>query len=117
MQQAHALCRLLGSHAADGSTVLTAMRAADSIPYYGQDRGKSGLNAGVMMMDLARIRQSNFSAERDAILDEYSYKLDLIQLGPQDVLNIYGAFHPDHVYEMPCVYNYRHYSGCHPDSG
>ena len=94
-----------------------AVRAADSLPYYGQGSGKSGLNAGAMMMDLARIRRSNFSAERDAILDKYSFKLDLIQLGPQDVLNIYGAFHPDEMYEMPCVYNYRHYSGCRPDSG
>ena len=69
------------------------------------------------MMDLAGIRQSNFSAERDAALDVYGFKLDLIQLGPQDVLNIYGAFHPEHIYEMPCVYNYRHYSGCRSDSG
>ncbi len=93
------------------------MLAADGIPYYGQDRGKSGLNSGAMMMDLASIRQSIFIAERDAILHEYSFKLDLILLGPQDVLNIYGAFHPEHVYEMPCVYNYRHYSGCRSDSG
>ena len=46
---------------------LTGMLAAEVIPYYGQDSGKTGLNSGSLMLHVDRLWQSNFSPERDAI--------------------------------------------------
>ncbi len=75
---------------------------AAPIPHYG-DRG---LNAGVLMASLATVRASNFTAERDAIIERYSAR-GLLPLGDQDVLNIYGHDHPNHIYKMPCIFNFR----------
>ncbi|CAL8471656.1 g11198 [Coccomyxa elongata] len=72
------------------------------IPHYGE----RGLNAGVLMASLATVRASNFTAERDAIIERYSPR-GLLPLGDQDVLNIYGHDHPKHIYEMPCIFNFR----------
>ena len=96
---------------------LTGMLAAEVIPYYGQDSGKTGLNSGSLMLNLDRLRQSNFSAERDAYVEEYGRRRDQIRLGPQDVLNIYGHYHPDHIYVLSCNFNFRLNSGCSSDSG
>ncbi len=64
------------------------------------------MNAGVLMARLASLRASNFSAERDAIIDHYQ-PLEQLPLGDQDVLNIWGHHHPDNIYLMPCIFNFR----------
>lgn len=75
---------------------------AAPIPHYGE----RGVNAGTMMASLAAIRASNFTAERDEIIAHYS-PLNQLPLGDQDVLNIYGHDHPDQIYVMPCIFNFR----------
>ena len=64
------------------------------------------MNAGVLMSSLAAVRVSNFTTERDAIIDHYS-PLGKLQLGDQDILNIYGHNHPHQIYVMPCMFNFR----------
>lgn len=59
-----------------------------------------------MMASLAAVRTSNFTAERDAIIEHYS-PLGQLPLGDQDVLNIYGHHHPEQIYVMPCMFNFR----------
>lgn len=68
--------------------------------------GERGVNAGVLMASLEAVRASNFTAERDAIIGHYS-PLGKLQLGDQDILNIYGHSVPDQIYVMPCVFNFR----------
>lgn len=75
---------------------------AAPIPHYGE----RGLNAGVLMASLTAIRASNFTAERDDIIGRYSPR-NLLPLGDQDVLNIYGHDHPKHIFLMPCIFNFR----------
>lgn len=75
---------------------------AAPIPHY----GARGLNAGVLMASLAAVRASTFTVERDLIIDHYSPQGHL-PLGDQDVLNIYGHYHPDQMYVMPCIFNFR----------
>lgn len=58
------------------------------------------------MASLAAVRASTFTVERDAIIDYYSPQGHL-PLGDQDVLNIYGHYHPDQMYVMPCIFNFR----------
>ena len=84
------------------------MPPAESIPHYGE----AGLNAGVALMNLNRIRISTFNKERDSIMELYGPEGKLI-LGDQDVLNIYGHAHPEQIYELPCTYNFRSDTGCY----
>ncbi|MCJ1360808.1 MAG: Glucoside xylosyltransferase 2 [Icmadophila ericetorum] len=92
-------------------------KPGEDIPYYGQGGGSSGvgLNAGVTMISLARLRAHNFSAERDVIEQRWGRKH--LRLGPQDVLNAYGAEHPERIYELPCIFNFRIGAGCNSNTG
>jgi UDP-xylose:glucoside alpha-1,3-xylosyltransferase len=74
---------------------------AAPIPHYGE----RGLNTGVMMASLARMRASNFTADRDDIIAHWGP--EYLPLGDQDVLNIYGHKHPEAIYLMPCIFNFR----------
>lgn len=47
--------------------------AANSVPFY----GKTGLNAGVMLMNLTRIRVSNWSTKLKEITQQYHEKIKL----------------------------------------
>ena len=65
-----------------------------------------GLNSGVMLMNLTRIRASNFTT----CIDEY-YKFygDRLRLGDQDLLNVYFHFHNRELYFIitkTCLYNF-----------
>ena len=82
--------------------------AERAIPIYGE----FGLNSGVALMSLERIRNSAFNKERDDIVGVYEPQ-NKLPLGDQDVLNIYGHAHPEHFYELPCVYNVRYDTGCY----
>ena len=72
-------------------------------PYYGE----RGLNAGVLLADLARMRKSTFSAERDDIIATWGKK-GALPWGDQDVLNVYLNAHKDEAYVLPCKYNVRY---------
>lgn len=73
---------------------------AEKHPYY----GKSGLNTGVALMALAKMRENNFEKE---IVEIFSKYRDVIKHEDQDLLNIYFAIHPDKVFVIPCEFNFR----------
>ncbi|CAG7833217.1 unnamed protein product [Allacma fusca] len=69
------------------------------IPYY----GTRGINAGVMLMNLTRMRAFNFESRAKAIYTAYDQK---IVLADQDIIN--GIFHPfqDLLVDITCSYNF-----------
>ncbi|XP_050435898.1 glucoside xylosyltransferase 1 [Adelges cooleyi] len=69
-------------------------------PYY----GKLGLNSGVMLMNLTRMREFDWIGKLAPILEKYRQQLTW---GDQDIINIIFHDHPDKVYVYPCRYNYR----------
>ena len=56
-------------------------------PFYGE----LGLNSGVMLMDLKKLRELNFTQTIIAIYKEHKFN---IAWGDQDLLNIYFNKHP-----------------------
>ncbi|XP_071851569.1 glucoside xylosyltransferase 1-like [Apostichopus japonicus] len=69
-------------------------------PYY----GKTGLNSGVMLMNLTRMRDFRWTNRIIPFYRQYRYK---ITWGDQDLINVIFYFHPDKVFEYPCEWNYR----------
>ncbi|MFK8059703.1 MAG: glycosyltransferase [Polaribacter sp.] len=61
------------------------------IPFY----GKYGLAAGVLLMNLTRMRQFEFSRKIISIYEKYKNRL---KYGDQCILNIFFHFHPDIIY-------------------
>ena len=79
-------------------------------PYY----GRTGLNSGVMLMNLTRLRLARFSAGDKKSLTWSAYIVWLyhhyagkITWGDQDLLNIAFHFHPGSLYVHNCEWNYR----------
>ncbi|XP_008548664.1 glucoside xylosyltransferase 1 [Microplitis demolitor] len=69
-------------------------------PYY----GKLGVNSGVMLMNLTRMREFRWTDYVIPIHKEYRLK---ITWGDQDIINIIFHYHPERLYIYPCRYNYR----------
>ncbi|RXG60155.1 Glucoside xylosyltransferase 2 [Armadillidium vulgare] len=69
-------------------------------PYY----GKLGVNSGVMLMNLTRLRNFGWVDYMAPIEKEFHSK---ISWGDQDIINIVFHYHPDKLYLMGCEYNYR----------
>uniref|UniRef100_A0A2P2I8W3 UDP-D-xylose:beta-D-glucoside alpha-1,3-D-xylosyltransferase n=2 Tax=Hirondellea gigas TaxID=1518452 RepID=A0A2P2I8W3_9CRUS len=69
-------------------------------PYY----GKLGINSGVMLMNLSRMREFGWSEYIVPLKEQYEQQL---RWGDQDLLNILFHFHPELVYVWDCSYNYR----------
>ncbi|XP_071442741.1 glucoside xylosyltransferase 1-like [Hetaerina americana] len=69
-------------------------------PYY----GPLGVNSGVMLMNLTRMRHFSWNEYVVPIYKEYKLK---ITWGDQDIINIIFHFHPDKLYIYPCRYNFR----------
>ncbi|XP_067653238.1 glucoside xylosyltransferase 2-like [Haliotis asinina] len=69
-------------------------------PYY----GKLGLNSGVMLMDLVRLREHQWL---EKIINYFKEYLPKLLLGDQDLINIYFYFEPEKVYVCSCEWNYR----------
>jgi len=69
-------------------------------PYY----GKLGLNSGVMLMNLTRMREFDWISRLEPVLDKYRQYLTW---GDQDIINVILHDNPDKVYVYPCRYNYR----------
>ncbi|XP_065649424.1 glucoside xylosyltransferase 2 [Hydra vulgaris] len=63
-----------------------------------------GLNSGVMLMNLTRMRSLNWEK---AIVDIYKISKSNLTYGDQDILNIYFEKHPNQVYLLSCSWNYR----------
>lgn len=80
-------------------------------PFY----GKTGVNSGVMLMNMTRIRDKFFKNDMTAIALQWGeilmpllqkYKLN-ITWGDQDLLNIIFHHNPESLYVFPCQWNYR----------
>lgn len=69
-------------------------------PYY----GNLGVNSGVMLMNLTRMRQFGWEKYVVPIYQEYKSK---IVWGDQDIINIVFHFYAEKLYVYPCHYNYR----------
>ncbi|RZF32027.1 hypothetical protein LSTR_LSTR007105 [Laodelphax striatellus] len=69
-------------------------------PYY----GKTGVNSGVMLMHLAKMRSFGWSSYLQPIYNEFKLKLTW---GDQDIINILFHFHPERLLVYSCAHNYR----------
>ncbi|XP_041692916.1 glucoside xylosyltransferase 1 isoform X2 [Coregonus clupeaformis] len=80
-------------------------------PYY----GRTGVNSGVMLMNMTRIREKYFKNDMTSVHLQWEellmpllqkYKLN-ITWGDQDLLNIIFHYNPESLYVFPCQWNYR----------
>ncbi|XP_039196615.1 glucoside xylosyltransferase 1 isoform X2 [Crotalus tigris] len=80
-------------------------------PYY----GKTGINSGVMLMNMTRIRRKYFKNDMTSVELRWEdilmpllkkYKLN-ITWGDQDLLNIMFFHNPESLFVFPCQWNYR----------
>ncbi|XP_068169436.1 glucoside xylosyltransferase 1-like isoform X2 [Antennarius striatus] len=80
-------------------------------PYY----GKTGINSGVMLMNMTRLRKKYFKNDMTTVALRWEeilmpllqkYKLN-ITWGDQDLLNIIFHHNPESLYVFPCQWNYR----------
>ncbi|XP_075998669.1 glucoside xylosyltransferase 1-like isoform X2 [Genypterus blacodes] len=80
-------------------------------PYY----GKTGINSGVMLMNMTRLRDKYFKNDMTTVSLRWGemlmpllqkYKLN-ITWGDQDLLNIIFHHNPESLYVFPCHWNYR----------
>ncbi|KAM4748346.1 glucoside xylosyltransferase 1 [Rhinophrynus dorsalis] len=80
-------------------------------PYY----GKTGVNSGVMLMNMTRMRQKRFKNDMTTARLHWGdllmpllkkYKLN-ITWGDQDLLNIIFSHNPESLFVFPCQWNYR----------
>ncbi|KAL4224786.1 Glucoside xylosyltransferase 2 [Mactra antiquata] len=69
-------------------------------PYYGE----LGVNSGVMLMNLTRLRSSPWLISMHNYIIEYKLK---ITYGDQDLINIYFHYFPEQLYVFGCAMNYR----------
>ncbi|XP_053150647.1 glucoside xylosyltransferase 2 isoform X2 [Hemicordylus capensis] len=80
-------------------------------PYY----GTAGVNSGVMLMNLTRIRNTLFKNSmiptgltwEEMLYPLYQKYKNYITWGDQDLLNIIFYFNPECLYLFPCQWNYR----------
>ncbi|CAH0390577.1 unnamed protein product [Bemisia tabaci] len=66
--------------------------------------GRLGLNSGVMLMNLTRMRTMGWTKYLAPIYEEFKHKLTW---GDQDIINIIFSYHPECLYMYPCSYNFR----------
>ncbi|XP_013872425.1 glucoside xylosyltransferase 1 [Austrofundulus limnaeus] len=80
-------------------------------PFY----GRTGINSGVMLMNMTRMRSTFFKNDMTAVGLRWEellmpllqkYKLN-ITWGDQDLLNIIFHHNPEFLLEFPCKWNYR----------
>ncbi|KAJ8416350.1 hypothetical protein AAFF_G00356380 [Aldrovandia affinis] len=80
-------------------------------PYH----GKTGINSGVMLMNMTRIREKLFKNDMTSVALSWEdllmpllqkYKLN-ITWGDQDLLNIIFHHNPESLFVFPCQWNYR----------
>uniref|UniRef100_A0A3B5LS70 UDP-D-xylose:beta-D-glucoside alpha-1,3-D-xylosyltransferase n=1 Tax=Xiphophorus couchianus TaxID=32473 RepID=A0A3B5LS70_9TELE len=80
-------------------------------PFY----GVTGVNSGVMLMNLTRIRRTLFKSSliaggllwEDLLHPLHQKYKNHITWGDQDLLNIIFHYNPENLYVFPCQWNYR----------
>jgi UDP-xylose:glucoside alpha-1,3-xylosyltransferase len=70
-------------------------------PYYHDDQ-TVGLNSGVLLLNLRKMRAHPWNAELTSYLHNYT-----LQYYDQDLMNIYFHHHPDELLVLSCDWNYR----------
>jgi UDP-xylose:glucoside alpha-1,3-xylosyltransferase len=70
------------------------------VPFY----GRHGLNSGVLLMNLTRMREINYQEKLLKIYWEYNTTL---KWQDQDMMNIFFHENPDKFFEIPCEFNFR----------
>ncbi|CAN7988130.1 unnamed protein product, partial [Ixodes hexagonus] len=75
-------------------------RTLTKLPYF----KPYGVNAGVMPMNLTRMRDFGWMSKLEPLLRKYGRRL---QWGDQDIVNIVFNEHPDKLFVMPCNWNFR----------
>ncbi|XP_037783291.1 glucoside xylosyltransferase 2-like [Penaeus monodon] len=75
----------------------------NKIPFY----GSSGLNAGIMHMNLTRLKSFPGGGWTPAVMKVFDNFKQRIKLADQDMLNILFHKHPQKLYELGCEWNYR----------
>ncbi|KAM8930976.1 glucoside xylosyltransferase 2 [Pelodytes ibericus] len=105
------------------NTQLAAMAPEHEIPKIGWYSrfarhtfyGTTGVNSGVMLMNLTRIRKTHFKNNmipagltwEEMLHPLYQKYKNYITWGDQDLLNIIFYFNPENLYVFPCQWNYR----------
>ncbi|XP_063797103.1 glucoside xylosyltransferase 2 isoform X1 [Pseudophryne corroboree] len=105
------------------STQLAAMAPEHEVPKIGWYSrfarhpfyGTTGVNSGVMLMNLTRIRSRQFKNNmipagltwEEMLHPLYQKYKNYITWGDQDLLNIIFYFNPESLYVFPCQWNYR----------
>ncbi|CAL8102912.1 unnamed protein product [Orchesella dallaii] len=74
--------------------------SANSVPYF----GSSGLNAGIMLMNLTGMRWTQWTNKIRMVTTMFQ---DKIKLADQDILNIYFHFFPEELHMLSCDWNFR----------
>ena len=69
-------------------------------PFYGE----LGLNSGVMLMHLERMRTTGWEDEMRRLKAAWGRR---VVYGDQDLINIFFADHPERLFLYPCMWNYR----------
>ena len=69
-------------------------------PYY----GRSGVNSGVILMHMNRMRQAGWKRH---IINYYNQYRNNITLGDQDLINIFFHKFPSKLFVLPCNSNFR----------
>lgn len=77
--------------------------AVNKVPHY----GKLGLNAGVMLMNLTRMRTARIDWLPTVHSIYESYRNAPLHFADQDILNVFFHHYPDYLLELPCNWNYR----------
>ncbi|XP_042888717.1 glucoside xylosyltransferase 1-like [Penaeus japonicus] len=75
----------------------------NKIPFY----GTSGLNAGIMHMNLTRMKSFPEGGWTPAVMKVFDVFRKKIKLADQDMLNILFHKYPEKLYELGCEWNYR----------
>ena len=57
-----------------------------------------------MLMNLTRMRKLNWEDKIVAFYREFMFQ---IEIGDQDLINIFFHYNPKNVYVLPCNFNYR----------
>jgi len=93
------------------SAQLVGMAATENIynevknlPYYGPPG--VGLNGGVMLLNLTRMRAMSGAGFTGSVRWVYSKYQSLLWRADQDILNIIFGTSPWYMYELPCTWNY-----------
>jgi len=70
-------------------------------PYYNES-GCHGINSGVVLLDIAKLRHNPWNADFERYRAQYK-----LQYHDQDLLNIYFADHPERLHLLSCEWNFR----------